>query len=86
MCWIVARVTPAFTRRSVSEAIQKSSNPSGTLSSAALVSVVGALAMNNTANQEIAPDGEQMRRNSGICRRASSVPAVSRVPAPKIKR
>jgi hypothetical protein len=42
--------TPAFTQ-SVPEARQNSSTRSGTLSSAAIVSVVGALAMINSANQ-----------------------------------
>jgi hypothetical protein len=43
-------VTPAFAQ-SVPEARQNSSTRSGTLSSAAIVSVVGALAMINSANQ-----------------------------------
>jgi hypothetical protein len=44
---------PAFTQL-VSEARQKSSTRSGTLSSAAIVSLVGGLAMVNAAYQHIA--------------------------------
>jgi hypothetical protein len=49
--------TPAFTQL-VSEARQNSSTRSGTLSSAAIVSVVGGLAMINGAYQHIATTGQ----------------------------
>jgi hypothetical protein len=50
-------VTPAFTQL-VSEARQKSSTRSGTVSSAAIVSVVGGLAMINAAYQHLETTGQ----------------------------
>jgi hypothetical protein len=56
-CWAVEWDTPALTQL-VSEARQNSSTRSGTVSSAAIVSVVGGLAMINSAYQHLATTGQ----------------------------